>query len=410
MAKSAPFSISIVDNVPAWLTAAIANGWKPGRWARLNGPAPSYGIPATTTSTIAAAKTTPSRGGLGGIVQSFVGGALATKLGKHGTYIIGVGGGHKTYAGNDVFGWDLGSRECIELVADYQPEPDEEYPHAHGDVFGEYRDGSPLNGHTMATPEYFPDENAFYIPKATQYTHLQALVSPNPTPHAHKLLLDSMTWVRLASIQDLVGDGRGWRKGQSGCWVPSIGKYLFNGLFTGSTSESFTATYDPVADVWDNRYPLLAFTNVFQQVLHDPVHDRIILQDFDPDKDLDAVRFRDVASLSSSTTTTVTQTGDIPVKRFRSGGWAWSPNLKACIYWHHPLGQDVYSLTPAPVTTWAWSRLTDDAGDVIVPSDGWDHGLYNRWRVATFGSIDIALVVSGHNASTNGHLYGFRLS
>lgn len=82
-------------------------------------------------------------------------------------------------------------------------------------------------------------------------------------------------------------------------------------------------------------------------------------------------------------------------------GWEWSPARQAFLYW---AGEHVHELRPAMDDgPWIWVDVTNAAN--TVSPDYASNGVYSRFRVMSYGTLDVAITVG----SVDGAVYAFRV-
>jgi hypothetical protein len=105
----------------------------------------------------------------------------------------------------------------------------------------------------------------------------------------------------------------------------------------------------------------------------------------------------------STPAVTLKQAGTAP-SRIAGHGWDWSAARHAFIYWS---GDAVYELKSSGgdwrTATWTWASITNPANQVTP--DYAANGVFGRFRVAKFGTAEVAITVN----SVNGAVYAFRL-
>jgi hypothetical protein len=376
---------AVATTAPSW-----AQSMTPGTWTTISKNTLSQLDPSDDPATNPNYPGTPPWNGSTGqpsIIQSWNGGAFATRLGAKGSLIL-FGGGHLNYYGSEVYAFDLSTQMWTRVTNPYKGNLS--WPYS----TGMYPDGSPSPPHTYDLIGYHPSSNSFVTFTAAE--------DNDPTTRAevvHMLDLSTKTWRHSARNTIQVRDG-GWSAYDSTRDV-----FWFQGGGSASTSTGFVK-FDPNVDNGNGTYgkytnyaPQLARTD--SVAAYDPIHDLIVVVVF---RDLSSIYAIDLKNPESAPVT-LKEAGTGPARQ-SSGGWEWSPSRSAFIFWRN--GGDVYEFTPGTDGkngTWSWSKLTSSQNSVVPQSMAVDNGVYGRFQIVSYSDMDIAVVVN----RVDGPVYAFRL-
>jgi hypothetical protein len=331
------------------------------------------------------------------ITECWNGAVFASRFGTSGSMIV-FGGGHDDYFGSDVHAFDLESREWRRLTDGYVTGGPRDY--GAGAVYDTavYPDGSPLPPHTYGYVQYDPVGNDYLLLKG------QRELGPNvgPTPIPHMFNLDTLTWRHGPKHPEANLASAGWS-----AWDPKRRILWGNG---GSDSNAFIG-YSPDKENADgtvgrwtemhpNKIPAEADHNA---MTFDPIRDMLVvavsasnaLYAIDP-----ADPAKPIAPLNSS--------GERPtIEPYCALEYA--PTLSTLVSYAAPNGAALFAVEPPegggwPALTsgkWIWRSLlgADDTLDPIADAAGSSgHRVsrgqtFGRFRVATFGSSDIAILI-----------------
>jgi hypothetical protein len=323
----------------------------------------------------------------GGVIAAWGGGALALGYGKYGALLL-WGGGHQDYYGNEVYAFDLESLQWSRLSNPY-PHPVftgvDSYPD------GRYPDGTPLPPHTVDRLEYHAKTNSLVALEAETNN-----LGGYTTSTAYMFSLDQRRWRHSQKSQRSMG--------AFGYSAYDTKRDLFwtEGGYTGA--ENPLSSFDPSPALPDGTYG--AFAQYVSQVntngcvaAYDPMHDIVVVTIFRGGTEIKAI---DVGNPAVGALT-LKQSG-APPKLVAGHGWEWSRTREAFIYW---AGDDVYEFktSGASWTTaaWTWTKLMNPANR--VQPDYAANGVYGRFRIAQYESLEVALTVN----SNTGDVYALRL-
>lgn len=367
-----------LGSAPGW-----AQSMAPGTWAAISHNKIEDVDPANDPAANPNYPNTPTWNGNNGpscIIECWNGGALATGLGAKGSLII-WGGGHNGYFGNEVYAFDLDTQAWSRLS---NPYPNIVFPVTDGI----WPDGSPSVPHTYGFAGYHPATNSFTVVQ-TELNNLGGYVAPVP------VFFDLTT--------------KRWRRGprnsqhlQYGGWSvydASRDAWWAEGGDSGGAFVMYSMNGNGTTGSWTN-YPA-KFSALDAMAQRDPVNDIIVLTRFGSGgTTMHGIDLKNPAGAP----VTLTQGGAPPSREGRHG-WEWSARRGAFIYWRR--GGDVYQVKLSGndwrTGTWTWTKITSTTNSV-VPQDP-SPGIYNRFRLAGYGSTEVAVVVN----STSGAVYAFRL-
>jgi len=362
---------------PAW-----AQSMTPGTWAAISQNTMADVDPANDASTNSRYPSAPAYNGntgQAGVVGAWSGGALATGLGTKGS-LITWGGGHQDYYGNEVYAFDLATQRWRRLSNPYQ---NISFP---ANSSGLWPDGSPSVPHSYGFAGYHPGSNSF--------VSLMTQVSNSPSNATTPVLFDLSTGKWRSGPKDSGGFlvYGGWAVydrsrdawwGEGGDSGGNFVKYTMNGNGTAGSWSNFSAKFSAL----DSRAAI------------DPVHDMLAVTLFNHD---DSIRGIDLKNPGNDAVT-LRQGGSIP-SRSGAAGWEWSDARQAFIYWRQGTGVYEVKLSGSDwrTGTWNWSNLSVGGG--ATPQDQ-GTGVYNRFRLARYDDMEIAVVVN----QVNGPVYAYRI-
>jgi hypothetical protein len=375
--------------VPAWINTAVANGWAPNTWATIGGGGPSHGLSATNTVANVAPSNAQSLGSPAAVMDAWNGGAFASQAGTYGKFIV-HGGGHADYQGNEVYGFDVGTRMWSRLS---DPYPNPVWPNASAwwPAHGAQVNGSPGVRHTYDLVEYHPQRNSFWSFGA------QTSDNANGIPLFCEFSLNTNTWTRRGLSAAGFG-GAGWS-----CYDSRRDRFICHGDGGGSSS---TIIYSPSTDTFaytdqSNSAGLGVTDNT---AAYDPVNDFIFVLR----RDSGSMYGLNAASLSQDVVTLNA------VNKPSTGGGAgleYCPELNGFIYYRS--GTSVYLITKGAGTwntaSWTWRDLTS-GGNSITPENPNINNIYSRFRVARHGNYVVAYTVKRTGHTGSGAMYAFMLS
>src|ERR1043166_2539674 len=429
--------IMSVDNPnptrPSWVGRMT-----PRCWYRISGDRPDLDLPATPPGTRYLADNDPARDtqinpaknpketlrrllgrrphapwsgrcGFPAITEAWNGAVFASGFGASGSMIV-FGGGHDDYFGSDVHAFDLNTREWSRISNGYIAGTAYEY--GKGAIYPDavYPDGSPLPPHTYGYVQYDPLENNLLLIKGQ--TELGPHVKSAPIPHMFNL--NSLTWRRGPRHPSAILGSGGWTT-----W-DAARKILWG--HSGDSGNAFVgfcpdrANNDGTFGSWVAFYPKKIRQHADHNAMAmDPVRDVIIvlasgsneLCAIDP-----SAPGREMARLSSA--------GDQPVIS-ECAALEYAPNLDRFIYYSANDSAHVYSIaapageawTELITGSWSWLNVLNDENTldpIIHAAASSKHPVnkehtFGRFRVATYGPIDLAILVR----HTDTPVYAMRL-
>jgi hypothetical protein len=415
---------------PTSLPAPLAPRWldamKIGRWYRLSGDRPDLGLPATRAGTrylrdgdpACNASLNPTRRpyaalkrligkyvhapwsgriGFPAITEAWNGAVLATRFGDSGSLIV-FGGGHDDYFGSSVHAFDIGTREWTRVSDGYFRGHSEDYgtgafyPHA------EYPDGSPLPPHTYGYVQYDEVGNDYIIVKGN--SELGSNVKAVAIPHMFNL--DRRQWRRGPLHASAIMNSGGfttWDASRRVLWSHSGddgGGNAFIGFFPDGANTD--GTFGHWGRLHPSKLPSVANHNAMQI---DPMRDIVVVLVHARDG-LFAINPSDPAAPA----TPLRSRGARP-NIAECAAIEYAPSLDRMIYYSPMDGAAVHTIAAPqgsdwPALTsgeWQWTRRVDAGLDPIADAKArsrhvinWRH-TFGRFRVATWGSVDLALLI-----------------
>lgn len=421
MSKSAAAETRSRALAPDWL-----GGMPIGRWYRVSGNDPELDLPVTAKGTrylqdgdpAMDGHLNPSRNlerklrrlvgryvmapwsgrcGFDSITEAWNGAVFAEHFGRSGSMIV-FGGGHDDYFGSDVHAFDLGTREWTRISDGYVSGEAKAY--GQGVVYpeAEYPDGSPLPPHTYEYVQYDPVGNDYLLLKG------QIELGPNvtATPIPHIFNLDRLSWRRGPKHPSAVLNSGGWTTWDAARRILWGNSGNDGNAFIGfcPDADNGDGTFGSWGTLFPNKMPGNADHNAMaidpnRDIIVVLVHGFDALYAIDPaDPDKSSVR------LSSS--------GPKPSIRPYSA-IEFAPNLDAFIHYSASGSPNVYAIKAPDGSTWSrftsqswsWRNMLakNNALDPVVDAAADSryevnrHHTFGRFRVATYGSTDLAILI-----------------
>lgn len=397
---------------------------KPRCWYRISGDYPDLGLHATPRGTryledndpTQDAKLNPARdtkeflrrifgrrsrspwhgqAGFASITESWNGAVFASRFGASGSMIV-FGGGHNDYFGSDVHAFDLSTCQWSRISDGYVFGTADQY--GVGAVYPNavYPDGSPLPPHTYDYVQYDAQGNDYILLKGQ--TELGPHVKAASV--AHMFNLDSVTWRRGRKHPSAILNSGGWttwdasRRIMWGHSGDDGGGNAFIGFYPDG--DNGDGTFGSWGIHYPNKFPGAANHNAMQI---DPTRDIIIV----------AVNaFNALFGIEPSQP----QRESVPVKSSGNkpliseyAALEYAPNLDRFVYYSANDGPQIYSIaapagSPLLEGTWAWQGIVNnDSLDPVADAQAISKHAVNRsqtfgrFRIATYGSIDLAILV-----------------
>ncbi len=320
--------------------------------------------------------------GLSGVVNDWNGGVFASGYGTHGG-LVAWGGGHNGYFGSEIYVFDVATQTWARETEPYDDGSSSVAPRCSAE--GIYPDGSACPTHSYNAIEYRPSTNTLVILNGTADPVAGGAIDGR----AHLFNFTDHTWALGARNTGRVGyDAPGAYDPTRDIFWQMYG-YVYH-----------FASYDPSRDEWtDHGSPGVWEIDGAGKV--DPVRDLFVFIDSRGTGRMFAI------PLSAPTTPMVelTTTGDTEIQSQSAIGFEWEPVSERFVAWS--AGADVYVLTPPAgdwrTAAWAWSRVSPDAGNTVVPTAN-SNGTYGRFRYAA--TVNAFLLVSEYD----GPVWAYRLS
>jgi hypothetical protein len=331
------------------------------------------------------------------ITEAWNGAVFADRYGKSGAMIV-FGGGHDDYFGSDVHAFDLATRQWKRISDGYvSGEPDE---YGQGAVYPNavYPDGSPLPPHTYEYVQYDPLGNDFLLLKG------QAELGPDvrPTPIPHIFNLDTLTWRRGPKQESAILNSSGWTTWDAARRILWGNSGADGNAFIGFSpdSDNDDGTFGSWGKLLPNKIPDEADHNA---MTIDPLRDIIVvlvhglnaLYAIDPAEPEKAI----VRLSSCGSKPTI-----MPYSAIE-----YAPNLDTLIYYSANDGANIYSIKAPSGSTWShltsrswsWSNILEQSNGIDPVADAAAASrhrvskahTFGRFRVATYGSADVAILV-----------------
>ncbi len=398
------------------------------RWYAISGDTPDLGLTATAPGTRYLIDTDPARdpklnpastvkerirrvlgrepkspwhgiAGFSAITESWNGAVFASRYGPSGAMVL-FGGGHNNYFGSDVHAFDLATREWRRIIDGYVAGRPADYGAGARYPDSVYPDGSPLPPHTYGYVQYDPVGNDYLLLKGQ--TELGQNVKAVAIPHLFNL--DTLRWRHGPVERTAILNSGGWTTWDASrrtLWGHS-GDDGGGNAFIGFSPDGTNA--DGTCGRWSNRFPNklpgIANENAMQidplrDVIVVAVHARNRLYALDPSDPGSELR-----PLESA--------GSKPVLQ-ACAAMDYAPNLAGLVYFS-PLDRGtVHLIAPqhaSPVdkardARWDWRAFGPVDGTLEPISDASRRSRYRvnlsqtfgRFRIASFGSIDLAVLV-----------------
>ncbi|MBK6552342.1 MAG: hypothetical protein IPP18_17290 [Rhodocyclaceae bacterium] len=341
--------------------------------ARL-GPGVWYEIPSSQLEQVAypwPANVITTKNGVGfkAVIGNWSGGAYDTRRDR----LLIWGGGHFAYAGNEIYGFDLGhlrwqrlSEPSLEIDLDYR---------AGDDI---YIDGKPRSNHTYGSLQYVPVVDRF----CSFGTSANFPASRGgPTTWAYDF--SAGKWERKSPAPGFgFGTSSAWDPVTQRIWIRLNGK------------EGMLAEWDPVKDHWTARARGLEHKTWFDQsAAIDPLGRRYVAVGGGK------IRTYDLSSPGSIIQRDIRTSGPQDIVAATNPGFEYDPIIDKFVGWNG--GADIFTLDPE---TWQWQRLPPAASNRTRPTPAAKNGTFGRFRYVP--SRNVYVVVN----SVRENVYIYRLS
>jgi hypothetical protein len=406
---------------PSWV-----GGMTVGYWYQISGNHPDLDLPATPLGTRYLEENDPAKDarlnpareaneilrrffrrrphspwqgqcGFPAITEAWNGAVFATRFGASGSMVL-FGGGHNDYFGSDVHAFDLATRQWSRITDGYVSRRAGEYGARAVYPDAVYPDGSPLPPHTYGYVQYDAIGNDYLLLKGQ--TELGPDVKATPIPHLFNL--DALKWRRGAKHPSAILSSGGWTT-----WDASRRTLWGHSGNSGNAFIGFRPDGDNCDGTFGSWTPLY-LKKIQTRADHnamaiDTVRDIIIviasadnaLYAIDPSEPA-----KDIARLSAS--------GNQPVIS-EYAAIEYAPNLDQFVYFSANDGPQIYSIA-APAGSawwsltrgiWSWHSLLNDGNqlnpiahaEAISSYDVNKSHTFGRFRVATYGPTDVAILV-----------------
>lgn len=366
-----------MGNAPSWASAMAPGTWSSVSLNKIDDLDPAKD--SSINPNFPAKAPWSGNNGHACVIECWNGGAFATRLGSKGS-LIAWGGGHQGYYGNEVYAFDMVTRQWSRLSRPYRtpsfPVTDGIWP-----------DGSPSVPHTYAMVGYHAATNSF-VSVQTEWSNLGGQVAPVPVLFD----LSAKTWRRAPRAPGHV------QYGGYTVYDSSRDVWWMEGGDSGGQFAKFAMNGNGTSGSW-TMYPA-KFNALDAMAARDPVNDIIVETTFGTGTNMYGIDLKN----PGNSPVLLRQGGSPPARQGRHG-WEWSSARQSFIYWRS--GSDVYEVrlngSDWKTGTWEWTRLTSGANSQ-TPQDP-SYGIYNRFRIASYDDLEVAVVVN----STTGPVYAFRL-
>ena len=322
---------------------------------------------------------------------------LATRFGDSGSLIV-FGGGHNNYFGSDVHAFDIATREWRRISDGFTQGSPGQYGAGAFHPNAEYPDGSPLPPHTYGYVQYDAVGNDYLILKGN--SELGPNVKAVATPHMFNL--DRCQWRRGPLHASAILNSGGfttWDSSRRVLWGHS-GDDGGGNAFIGYCPDGTNAdgTFGHWGPLHASKFPGVANHNAMQI---DPVRDIVVVLVHARDG-LFAINPAEPAAPAAS----LRSSGTRP-RIAEHAALEYAPNLDRLIYYSAQDGAAVHTIAAPKGSTWSalvagawdWAQCAGDGLDPVPDANAssrypsnWRH-TYGRFRVASWGSIDVALLI-----------------
>ncbi len=256
------------------------------------------------------------------------------------------GGGHKDYAGNEVYGFDMSTLKWYRLTNPSIP---------NNNNTGVYADGTPSSRHTYAALAYLPNVDRMFNAGGAIYRNGYG---NNMTWFFN---FNDNTWQRKT---DAPSPSSGECCGYAAAYDPITG-HVFRS-HGGGFSE-----YDPNQNTWTNHAG--NSPSLYVNAAIAPV-DRLMVAVGGGSYGVAGTYYWRL-NPASRTMTKANTTGDKAVELGAAPGFAWSSAANVFVGWNG--GSTVYTLDPK---RWVWTKLDPSAANTVVPTAPNSRGTYGRFQ------------------------------
>jgi len=399
---------------------------KTGCWYRISGDRPDLGLLATARGTRYLSDTDPARDkrinppntlkeklrrmlghrpyapwqgrcGFPSITEAWNGAVLASGFGASGSMII-FGGGHNDYFGSSVHAFDLARRQWSRISDGYVKGNENDY--GAGAIYADsvYPDGSPLPPHTYGYVQYDPVGNDFILLKG----QIELGPQVQSVAIAHLFNLNNFQWRHGPKHSSAILGSGGWTAwdskrrilwGQSGDSGNAFIGFSPDGENGDGTFGSWTALYPKKILQYADHNALTIDTTRDLLLATDHAANRLVA--IDPNE-------------PSKGCAELPLDGDVP-KISEYAVLEYSPCLDQVVYFEINELLQTYSLAAPSGSNWSqwvetpWRsrRLLSDPNTLNPVADAAALSMYpinrnhifGRLRIATFGKIDVAILV-----------------
>ncbi|MDH3715045.1 MAG: hypothetical protein OET44_14525 [Gammaproteobacteria bacterium] len=339
------------------------------------------------------------RSGFPSITEAWNGAVLATRFGKSGAMVV-FGGGHNDYFGADLHAFDLGTRQWSRIADGYISHDPNAYGKGAVYPHGEYPDGSPLPPHTYEYVQYDPEGNDYILFKG----QLELGPDVKAVAIAHMFNFDTMLWRRSPRHSQAVLNS-------GGCTVWDAKRRVVWGNSGDAGGGNAFLCFDPQCANADGTFG--SWGEMFANKLAGEADHNAMAMD--PARDIIVVTAHARNALCAIDPSHPGQ----PLEQLRSSAnqphlqeyaaLEYAPNLHAFVYFSARPGAVAYRITPPDGASWneltagewRWETLHDENNDLDPVTDAGRESAhevsithtFGRFRVATYGGVDVALLV-----------------
>lgn len=343
---------------------ALANS-RPREW---------YEVPSSRLDKVAyhwPANVITTKNGVGfeAVMGTWSGGAYDTRRDR----LLIWGGGHFAYAGNEIYGFDIGSLSW-QRVSDPSLEIDLDY--RAGDEV--YVDGKPRSNHTYGGIQYVPTIDRF-----CSFGTSANFPASRGGPTTWCYDFNAKKWERKSPAPGFgFGTSSAWDSVTERIWIRLNGK------------EGMLAEWDPVKDLWTTGARRLEHKTWYDQsAAIDPIGRRYVAVGGGK------IRAYDLSSPGPIIQRDIQTSGPQDIVAATNPGFEYDPVIDKFVGWNG--GADVFTLDPE---TWQWQRLPPAASNRTMPTPAAKNGTFGRFRYVP--SRNVYIVVN----SVRENVYIYRLT
>lgn len=314
------------------------------------------------------------------VMGAWSGGCFDTKNNR----LLVWGGGHRDYAGNEVYAFDLDTFKWSRI---WGPTPDQYIYSVDSTAVETYLNGDPSSRHTYNNLQYIPVLNVMYEHGGGKWATTNYLGDWN-TWH---LSLDTLEWKIMAvkpglPLRDAVNGG-------PSAYDPVTGHIFARGMY--GMNE-----YNPANGRWIERYDFGPAWWSFPTADIDPKRRKMFLIG---NKRLDVF---DLKTYEYQSHKASDLQGDTEILSFDAPGFAFDLTINKFVAWHGSTAkgvapQDVYVIDPQTLNI---EKLKPSDTNTVVPTNGASTGTFGRFRYVP--SMNLFILVN----SVDDNVFVYKLS